>query len=55
MAVDLDKPIEKGIAWLKLKIIEYDVSLQPAYFSMGYPVPYYGYFLLTLYGIVDFS
>ena len=22
-----------------LKIIEYDFSLQPAYFSMGYPVP----------------
>ena len=37
MDVDLDEP-KKGITRLMLKIMEYDVSLQPAYLSMGYPV-----------------
>ena len=37
MAVDLDELIKRDHT-LMLKIIEYDVSLQPAYLSMGYPV-----------------
>ena len=37
MDVDLDELIKRANT-VMLKIMEYDISLQPRYLSMGYPV-----------------